>query len=163
MYVYVVIFYQKVCLNLFRVSFCDLWKILIIRFMKILTNILPLLEAYHNGPKFKCQLERSTGGFSYKIWTKNSKISMVNLSKKSRQFWNCFFKIQWEIYFFTFSNTDQNARNCQKLAVFNKKCSLTIFSQFFLIFSRTALCIGCNFLHCIQCPKTLNLSYQKQH
>ena len=33
----------------------------------------PRVGAYYNGPKFKCQLERGTGGFSYNIWTKNSK------------------------------------------------------------------------------------------
>ena len=38
------------------------------------------------------------------------------------------------------------------------------FRQFFLIFSRTVFCKGLRFfLRCVQCPKTLNLSYQKQH
>ena len=33
-------------------------------------------------------------------------------------------------------------KNCQKLAVFNKKCIFGYFRQFFLIFSRTVLCRG---------------------
>ena len=34
----------------------------------------------------------------------------------------------------------------------------------FLIFFKTGgLVEGCSFLPCVQCPKTLNLSYQKQH
>ena len=36
---------------------------------------------------------------------------MVNLLKNLRPFRNYIFKIQWEIIFFTFSNTDQNAPN----------------------------------------------------
>ena len=34
---------------------------------------------------------------------------MVNLLKNLRPFRNYIFKIQWEIHFFTFLNTDQNA------------------------------------------------------
>ena len=67
------------------------------------------LGAYYNGPKFKCQPTSGTGWFSYKIWTKNSKTPMINLLTNRRLFWNYIFKIQWEIHFFTFSNTDQNA------------------------------------------------------
>ena len=32
-----------------------------------------------------------------------------------------------------------------------------------MVFSRTVLCRGLRFLRCVQCPKMLNLSYQKQH
>ena len=40
---------------------------------------------------------------------------MVNLSKNHRQFWNYILKIQWEIHFLTFLNTDKNApKNCFK-------------------------------------------------
>ena len=34
---------------------------------------------------------------------------MVNLLKNLRAFWNYIFKIQWEIYFLTFLNTNRNA------------------------------------------------------
>jgi hypothetical protein len=68
-----------------------------------------MLGAYYNGPKFKCQPTSGTGWFSYKIWTKNSKTHMVNLLKNLRPFQNYILKIQWEIHFLTFSNTDQNA------------------------------------------------------
>ena len=45
-----------------------------------------------------------------------------------------------------------------------KKAFLTIFRQFFLIFFQERCFIeGCGFLCCVQCPKTPNLSYQKQH
>ena len=37
------------------------------------------------------------------------------------------------------------------------------FWHFFLIFSRRCFVEGCGFLRWVQCPKTLNLSYQKQH
>ena len=53
-------------------------------------------------------------------------------------------------------------KNCQKLAIVNKKkLILTIFRQFF---QKTVLCRGLQFftLRSVQCPKTLNLSYQKQ-
>ena len=36
-------------------------------------------------------------------------------------------------------------KNCQKLAVLNKNAFLTIFMQFFLIFSKTVLCRGLRF------------------
>ena len=41
-------------------------------------------------------------GFSYEIWTNNSKTPMVNISKNLRPFQNYSFKIQWEILFFYF-------------------------------------------------------------
>ena len=56
--------------------------------------------AYNNGLKFKCQPERGTGWFSYKIWNKNWKTAMVNLLKNLKPFGNYNFKIQWEIHFF---------------------------------------------------------------
>ena len=34
--------------------------------------LLPVVGAYYNGPKFKCQPVCGTGLFSYKIWIKNS-------------------------------------------------------------------------------------------
>ena len=40
---------------------------------------------------------------------------------------------------------------------------MTIFRQFFLIFSRIVHSRGLWFLRCVQCPKTLNLIYQKQY
>ena len=39
------------------------------------------VEAYYNGPEFKCQPASGTGWFSYKICTKNSKTLMVSLFK----------------------------------------------------------------------------------
>ena len=68
-----------------------------------------MLGAYYNGPTFKCQPTSGTVGFSYKIWTKNSKTPMVDLLKNLRPFRSYIFKIRWEIHFLTFSNTDPNA------------------------------------------------------
>ena len=68
-----------------------------------------MIEVYYNGLKFKYQPTSGTGWFSYKIWTKNSKTPIVNLFKNLRPFQNYIFKIQWEIHFLTFSNTDWNA------------------------------------------------------
>ena len=66
--------------------------------------------AYYNRPQFKCDLESGTGWLFFKILPKNSKTHMVNLLKNLRSFWNYILKIQWEIHFLTFSNTDQNAK-----------------------------------------------------
>ena len=68
-----------------------------------------VLGAYYNGPKFKCRPTSGTGWFSYKLWTNNSETPMVHLLKNLRPFWNYIFKIQWGIYFLTFSYTDRNA------------------------------------------------------
>ena len=48
------------------------------------------------------------GDFPIKYGTKNYKTPMVNHLKHLRPFQNYIFKIQWEIHFLTFSNTDQN-------------------------------------------------------
>ena len=66
------------------------------------------LEAYYNGPKFKYQLLSGTGGFSYKIWTKNSQTPIVNILKNLKPFRNYILKIQWEIHFLTFWNIGRN-------------------------------------------------------
>ena len=70
----------------------------------------PLIGAYYNGPKFKCQPTSGTGWFSYKIWAKNSKTPIGNLLKNLTPFRNYIFKIHWEIHFFTFLNIDWNAQ-----------------------------------------------------
>ena len=67
-----------------------------------------MIGAYYNGPKFKYQLLSGTGWFSYKIWTKNYKTSMVNLLKNLRPFFNYNFKIQLEIHFWLFKIMAKN-------------------------------------------------------
>ena len=44
-----------------------------------------------------------------------------------------------------------------------KNAILTIFRQFFWFFQKRCWVEGCVFLRCVQCPKTFNLGYQKQH
>ena len=70
--------------------------------LKFSTRFSPLIGAYYNGPKFKCQPTSGTGWFSYKIWTKNSKTPIVNLFKNLRPFWNYIFKYNWKSIFWLF-------------------------------------------------------------
>ena len=42
-----------------------------------------------------------------------------------------------------------------------KNAFLTSFRQYFLIFHKRCFVEGCDFLCCVQCPKTLNSSYPK--
>ena len=49
------------------------------------------------------------GDFPIKYRPKTLKTPMVNLFKNLRLFQNYILKIQWEIHFLTYSNTDQNA------------------------------------------------------
>ena len=60
-------------------------------------------------PKSKYQSFKSTQWFSYKIWTKNSVEPIVYIHNWPLQEQHHFLKLQWEIIFFTFLNTDQNA------------------------------------------------------
>ena len=61
-------------------------------------------------PKSKYQNLKSTQWFSYKLWTKNSKEPIVYLHNWPLPEQHHFLKIQWEIHFFTFLNTDRNAK-----------------------------------------------------
>ena len=68
-----------------------------------------------------------------------------------------------------FWDTEHNAKNYSLLQnivltlFLTKNAFLTILRQFFLIFQERCCVEGCVFLRCVQYPKTLNLSYQKQH
>ena len=58
----------------------------------------------------------------------------------------------------------KSRKNCQKLANFNKKMYFWLFLGSFSWFFEKRCCVeSCGFLCCVQCPKKLNLSYQKQH
>ena len=56
------------------------------------------IGAYYNGLKLKYQPESGTGGFSYKIWTKNSKKPMV--SQKTLGHFQITIKKEKSIFFF---------------------------------------------------------------
>jgi hypothetical protein len=58
----------------------------------------------------------------------------------------------------------KSGKNCLKIvkiAFFAKNGQfLSVFPDFF---KEPCFAEGCGFLHCVQCPKTLNLSFKKQH
>ena len=58
-------------------------------------------------------------------------------------------------------------KNQEKLpenGCFTKKMHFGLFlGSFSYFFQELCFVEGCVFLHCVQCPKTLNLSYQKQY
>ena len=69
----------------------------------------PVCDVRDKWPKSKYQNLKSTQWFSYKIHSKNSKEPIVYLYNWPLPEQHHFFKIQWEIHFLTFLNTDRNA------------------------------------------------------
>ena len=59
--------------------------------------------AYYNGTTFKFQPASSTGGFFYKLWTKNSQTPMVNVLNNLRPFQITILKYNGKSILFTFS------------------------------------------------------------
>ena len=55
----------------------------------------------------------------------------INLGPKNlRPFQNYIFKIQWEIHFFTFSNTDQNAPKKIRIEIWTCSLQICFYNQF---------------------------------
>ena len=67
------------------------------------------LGVWDKRPKSKTQHFKSTQWLSHKIWTKNSKEPIGYLHNWPLPEQHHFLKIQWEIHFLTFLNTDRNA------------------------------------------------------
>ena len=90
-----------------------------LEFFDHLLKVIIMMKAYvvppwvgvsDKWPKFKYQIFKSTKWFSYKIWIKNSWEPIVYLHNWPLPEKPHFLKILWEIHFFTFLNTDQNAK-----------------------------------------------------
>ena len=71
--------------------------------------VIHILGVSDKWSKSKYQNFKSTQWFSYKIRTKNSEKPIVYLHNWPLPEQHHFLKIQWEIHFFIFLNTDQNA------------------------------------------------------
>ena len=82
-------------------------------------------------PKSKYQNFKNNQWFSCKIWTKNTKEPVVYLYNWPLPEHHHFLKIQWEINFLTFLNTDRNASKKKfRIEIWTFSCQIWFKNQF---------------------------------